>query len=86
MATALDRFEPGKDGQYDPGSIVILFDGRQCKSADEKLSSFRYYWLNSMIKLGWPSVHAQDLEPGRIRLMWYSVCRSFPISSRNAFL
>nr|POE87763.1 hypothetical protein CFP56_10992 [Quercus suber] len=72
MATGLDEFEPSKAGKYDPGQIVILFDGRQNKSPDEKYSIFQYYWMESMIKLGWPSVHAQDLEPGKLRLIWYS--------------
>nr|POE54489.1 hypothetical protein CFP56_41427 [Quercus suber] len=72
MATGLDGFEPSKSGRYDPGQVVILFDGRQNKSPEEKYSTLQYYWMQSMIKLGWPSVHAQDLEPGKLRLMWDS--------------
>ncbi|WPG99428.1 Hypothetical protein R9X50_00224200 [Acrodontium crateriforme] len=83
---SLDKFDPRTAGAYNAGQIIILFDGRHCgpKPGEDKTTMLQSYWMKAMCSLGWPSVHAQDLEPGRVRLMWYTHAgnegtRDFPL-------
>ena len=70
----LARFDPAKEGKYDPGQIVILFDNRIAKTSDDKFSTIQSYWTESLYRLGWPSLYKPILDPGYIRLIWYTVC------------
>lgn len=78
MAHDLKTFEPSKAGAYDAGSLIVLFDGRQSgpPAGSNKTSMFTSLWLHSMYRLGWPGLQRPDLEPGNLRLVWYTVCLS----------
>lgn len=76
MAANLNNFDGGAAGKYDPGFIKIFWDGRQSgvpSPADDKMSYYQSYYMAGLYRLGWPSYHVQDLEPGNLRLMWYTV-------------
>lgn len=70
----LDAFNPATAGAYNPGQVVIFFDHRAFKSAQDAMSRRQSYWLETKSRLGWPSFWwTSDLEPGKIRLVWYTV-------------
>ena len=71
---SLDKFDPQTAGKYDPGQIIVLYDNRTYKSHEDKLGFFQSYWLEGMYNLGWPSLSTPNLEPGYIRLIFYTVC------------
>lgn len=68
----LKNFDPSKNEKYDPGQIVILFDNRQVKTKDDQFSTLQSYWTEGLYKLGWPSFYKPDLDPGMLRLTWYT--------------
>jgi len=74
MADGLAKFNPATAGKHDPGQIVIFFDDRMTRSKEDKMSWFQSYWIEGMYRLGWPSWQIPDLEPGKLRLIWYTVC------------
>lgn len=77
VQTVQDRlaaFNPAKDGAYNPGPVVVFFDHRAFKSAEDKSSSLQNYWLDTKSRLGWTSLWGvKDLEPGKLRLVFYTV-------------
>ena len=74
IAEKLANYDVTKCERYDPGKIVILFDNRIAKSVDDKFSYIQSYWTESLYKLGWPSLYRPNLDPGNVRLVWYTVC------------
>ena len=72
VKTRLKDFDPSKNEKYDPGQIVIFFDNRLAKTKDDNFSTLQTYWTEGLYKLGWPSFFKQDLEPGMLRLIWYT--------------
>ncbi|KAK3051233.1 hypothetical protein LTR09_007629 [Extremus antarcticus] len=68
----LAAFEPSKNEKHDPGQIVIFFDSRMSTTVDDKFSTIQSYWTAGLHRLGWPSLYRQDLDPGMIRLIWYT--------------
>lgn len=83
ITETLANFDPSKAEKYDPGKIVILFDNRIAKTEDDKFSYFQSYWTESLYKLGWPSLYRPNLDPGNIRLVWYTVSAQQP---KNALM
>nr|OQO32074.1 hypothetical protein B0A51_00612 [Rachicladosporium sp. CCFEE 5018] len=72
-AEALATFQPASAGAYNPGTVVIFFDARGFKSAQDQLPTYQSYWLETKYRLGWPSIWSTtDLEPGKLRLVWYT--------------
>ena len=70
----LDGFNPATAGTYDPGQVVIFFDHRSFISEKDSMSRYQSYWLQTKSRLGWPSFwYTSDLEPGKLRLVWYTV-------------
>jgi hypothetical protein len=70
----LDGFNPATAGKYDPGQVVIFFDSRSFKCEKDTMSRYQSYWLDTKSRLGWPSFwYTSDLEPGKLRLVWYTV-------------
>lgn len=89
IETRLKEFEPSKHEKYDPGQIVILFDNRMARTKDDNFSTFQSYWTSSLYKLGWPSFSKPDLDPGLLRLTWYTHAgnegsRDFPLYKADA--
>ena len=75
LQARLDGFNPATAGTYDPGQVVIFFDHRSFKSEKDAMSRYQSYWLETKSRLGWPSFwYTSDLEPGKLRLVWYTVC------------
>ncbi|KAK5127813.1 hypothetical protein LTR85_004929 [Meristemomyces frigidus] len=75
MAANINNFDGGAAGKYDPGFIKIFWDGRQAgipAPSDDKMSYYQSYYIAGLYKLGWPSYHTPDLEPGKLRLVWYT--------------
>ena len=72
IASRLKDFQPSKNEKYDPGKIVILFDDRLNTTADDKFSTFQSYWTSALYRMSWPSLSRPDLDPGNIRLIWYT--------------
>lgn len=73
----LAAFNPSTAGAYDPGSVVVFFDNRSFKHAEDKSSMFQNYWLDTKSRLGWTSLMGiKDLEPGNLRLVFYTVGRA----------
>ena len=73
ISEKLAKFDPQKSEKYDPGQIMILFDNRLERTTDDQFSAFQSYWTSGLYRLGWPSVWKPDLDPGNIRLIWYTV-------------
>lgn len=72
---SLDKFDSQTAGKHDPGQIVVLFDHRHIKSAEDNMSTFTSYYLSGLSRMGWASYwNPPDLDPGKIRLAWYTVC------------
>jgi hypothetical protein len=70
----LDAFNPATAGTYNPGQVVIFFDHRGFKTDKDAMGRFQNYWLSTKYRLGWPSIwYTSDLEPGKLRLVWYTV-------------
>jgi hypothetical protein len=70
----LDAFNPATAGTYNPGQVVIFFDHRGFKTEHDAMGRFQNYWLSTKYRLGWPSIwYTSDLEPGKLRLVWYTV-------------
>lgn len=70
----LRAFNPSTAGAYDPGQVVIFFDHRGFKTDKDAMSRYQSYWLETKYRLGWPSFwYTTDLEPGKLRLVWYTV-------------
>ena len=69
----LAKFDPSKCEKYDPGKIVVLFDNRIARTENDRFSYFQNYWTESLYKLGWPSLYRPNLDPGNIRIIWYTV-------------
>lgn len=85
----LKEFEASKNEKYDPGQVVIFFDNRLAKTKDDNFSAFQSYWTEGLYKLGWPSFFKQNLDPGMLRLIWYTHAgnegsRDFPLWKANA--
>lgn len=83
----LDTFDPATAGAYNPGHVVVFFDHRGVKSSKDQMGYLQNYWLSTKYRLGWPSVWwTTDLEPGKLRLIWYTVCFSVfvPVHEREA--
>jgi hypothetical protein len=72
----LAAFQPSKNEKYDAGQLVIFFDNRMSTTPDDQFSSIQSYWTAGLYRLGWPSVYKPDLDPGSIRLVWYTVRNS----------
>lgn len=69
----LRTFDPATAGAYDPGQVVVFFDHRSFKSEKDQMSRYQSYWLETKSRLGWPSFwYTSDLEPGKLRLVWYT--------------
>ncbi|GAB7364837.1 hypothetical protein MBLNU230_g5630t1 [Neophaeotheca triangularis] len=71
---------------YDPGRITIFYDARTTSSPNDRLTYFHHYWLATKSYLQWPSIWSEDLEPGRLRLVWYTTAgsegkRDYPLQS-----
>ncbi|KAK6435980.1 hypothetical protein LTR95_007835 [Oleoguttula sp. CCFEE 5521] len=67
-AEALATFQPASAGAYNPGTVVIFFDARGFKSAQDQLPTYQSYWLETKYRLGWPSIwYTTDLEPEGMR-------------------
>jgi len=63
-------------GKHDPGRVVILFDNRHCGPLrdQDKMGYVQSYWLGGLYRMGWPTYwQTPDLDPGMIRLVWYTV-------------
>jgi hypothetical protein len=74
----LDAFNPSTAGTYNPGQVVIFFDHRGFKTEKDTMGRFQNYWLSTKYRLGWPSIwYTNDLEPGKLRLIWYTVSIRF---------
>jgi hypothetical protein len=74
----LDAFNPSTAGTYNPGQVVIFFDHRGFKTEKDTMGRFQNYWLSTKYRLGWPSIwYTNDLEPGKLRLIWYTVSTAF---------
>ncbi|KAK4548348.1 hypothetical protein LTR36_010218 [Oleoguttula mirabilis] len=72
---SLNNFDGGAAGKYDPGLITIFWDGRQSGApppSEDKMSYYQSYYIAGLYKLGWPSYHTPDLEPGKLRLVFYT--------------
>ncbi|KXL50444.1 hypothetical protein M433DRAFT_176420 [Acidomyces richmondensis BFW] len=71
---SLEDYDPTKAEKYDPGTVVIFFDNRHSggPANGPQLSTYQSYRLWGLQKLGWPSFDTPDLEPGKIRLVWYT--------------
>ena len=85
----LKDFDPSKNEKYDPGQIVIFFDNRLAKTKDDNFSTLQSYWTEGLYKLGWPSFFKPDLDPGMLRLIWYTHVgnegsRDFPLHKADA--
>ncbi|KAK5163266.1 uncharacterized protein LTR77_010852 [Saxophila tyrrhenica] len=68
----LAAFEPSKNEKHDPGQIVIFFDSRMSTTPDNQFSYLQSSRIASLHRLGWPSFTKPDLDPGMIRLVWYT--------------
>ena len=74
IGDSLDAFNPASAGTYNPGQVVIFFDHRGFKTEHDAMGRFQNYWLSTKYRLGWPSIwYTSDLEPGKLRLVWYTV-------------
>lgn len=74
----LDKFEPSKSGAYDPGAIRVFYDNRTFKGFDDKLPMWQSYYLDGLSRMSWTSVWpVDDLMPGFIRLVFYTVCSGY---------
>lgn len=73
ITETLANYDGTKCEKYDPGKVIILFDNRISKTQDDKFSYFQSYKTEVLYKLGWPSLYRPDLDPGNIRLIWYTV-------------
>lgn len=74
ITETLSNYEKGAlPTKHDPGKIIILFDNRISKTTDDKFSYLQSYKTDLLFKLGWPSFYGSDLDPGFIRLVWYTV-------------
>lgn len=73
--TALDKYDQSKSsGPYDPGEIRIWYDNRTFASLEDKLPSYQRAYLAGLVRMGWTSIQGvKDLEPGKLRLIWYTV-------------
>jgi hypothetical protein len=69
----LSAFQPSKNEKYNAGQLVIFFDNRMSRTSDDQFSSIQSYWTAGLYRLGWPSLYKPDLDPGSIRLVWYTV-------------
>ncbi|KAF2774571.1 hypothetical protein EJ03DRAFT_323135 [Teratosphaeria nubilosa] len=80
MAAALASFDPATAGKHDPGSIIILFDGRDQGPAEAgvdsrgvQMNTLSNYYVWGLQKLGrshyW---NPPDLDPGMLRLVWWT--------------
>ena len=78
----LDAFNPASAGTYNPGQVVIFFDHRGFKTEHDAMGRFQNYWLSTKYRLGWPSIwYTSDLEPGKLRLVWYTVSLDLHVAS-----
>lgn len=89
IKSRLNDFEPSKSEKYDPGQIIIFFDNRMAKTKDDKFSTLQSYWTSSLHRLGWSSFFKPDLDPGMLRLTWYTHAgnegsRDFPLYKAEA--
>jgi hypothetical protein len=89
VKSRLKDFDPSKNEKYDPGQIVIFFDNRLAKTKDDNFSTLQTYWTEGLYKLGWPSFFKPDLDPGMLRLIWYTHAgnegsREFPLHKADA--
>lgn len=71
---------------YNPGHLTILYDARTSAASNDQLTYLHHYWLATKSYLQWPSLWTQDLEPGNLRLIWYTTHgaegkRDYPLQS-----
>lgn len=83
ITETLAKFDGSKCEKYDPGKIIILFDNRIARNEHDKFSYFQRYWTEGLYKLGWPSLYKPDLDPGNIRLIWYTVSLQLPANDAS---
>ena len=89
VKSRLKEFDPSKSEKYDPGQIVIFFDNRLAKTKDDNFSRIQSYWTEGLYRMGWPSFFKPDLDPGMLRLTWYTHAgneggRDFPLYKADA--
>lgn len=74
MANQLSSFNPQNATAYDPGEISIMFDDRHSgpPAGQDQTSYAQSIWLSTMQRIGRPSWHVPDLEPGYVRVIWYT--------------
>ena len=72
IQTRLNEFDASKNEKYDPGQITTFFDARMSTTNDDRFSTFQSYYTASLYRLGWPSFRKPDLNPGNLRLIWYT--------------
>ncbi|EME79293.1 uncharacterized protein MYCFIDRAFT_199100 [Pseudocercospora fijiensis CIRAD86] len=66
-------FDAAKSGPYDPGQIQVFYDNRTFAGPEDKLPFYQRYKLDALSRLGRADTWIpQDLEPGKIRLVWYT--------------
>lgn len=83
----LDAFNPASAGTYNPGQVVIFFDHRGFKTEHDAMGRFQNYWLSTKYRLGWPSIwYTSDLEPGKLRLVWYTVSLNLCVASPRIYM
>lgn len=73
ISEQLAKYDASKKERHDPGQLIILFDNRIATTKDDRFSTYQSYWTAGLYRLGWPSLYKADLDPGNIRLVWYTV-------------
>lgn len=73
--SALEKFDQNPSSTpYDPGQIRIWYDNRTYSSFQDQLPTYQRAYLAALSRMGWTSLSGvQDLEPGKLRLIWYTV-------------
>lgn len=67
-------FETARSGKYDPGPIQVFYDNRTFAGPEDKLPFYQRYKLEALSRLARADTWLpQDLEPGKIRIVWYTV-------------
>ncbi|KAK5689447.1 hypothetical protein LTR17_026261 [Elasticomyces elasticus] len=88
--TALGSFDPRTAGAHDPGQIIILFDDRHIKPAENTMSRYQSYYLNGLTRMGWATYWEKpNLDPGNLEVVWYMPdgargARTYPLHKAEA--